>query len=401
MANAYRELFKAPGSVAFSITGFFARMPISMISIGILTMFAVEGINYTTAGYVSASYVFANAIITPQISRLADEYGQARVARPAVLISSISLCCLLIAAHYHAPVYTMILAAVLTGFMPSFGSFVRTRWSQLYHGSNLLRSAFAFESIADEVIFMVGPIIAIEFTNRFFPAAGPLSAAVIMLVAGWFFTLQKSTEPVARGRTKQGSHSVIFLLPIQLLFILLFCVGTIFGTAEISAVALAKSLGETNYTALPLVVYALGSFIAGIIYGTVPTRMKLSKQLIVAVFVAAVTTLPLLMVSNLWDLSIVLFIAGAACSPTIIICMSLIDAIVPPEKLTESMSWGTTGMAMGVATGAALSGRLIDAFSTESGFYISIVGGFLALLFACLGRRVLRTRTTMLNLLDI
>ncbi|WLT08049.1 hypothetical protein RAM19_08055 [Bartonella apihabitans] len=171
MANIYRELFRKPGTVAFSVTGVFARIPISMISIGIMTMFAIEGLDYATAGLVSASYVLSNALITPQISKLADEYGQARVARPALFISFLSLCGLLIAAHYKAPLFILIIAAILIGFMPSFGSFVRTRWSQLYHGSPLLRSAFAYESIVDELIFMVGPIIAIELTNHLFPAA--------------------------------------------------------------------------------------------------------------------------------------------------------------------------------------------------------------------------------------
>lgn len=397
MANVYRELFKARGSLAFSMTGLLARVPIAMISIGIMTMFAVKGVNYTTAGYVSASYVLANAIITPQISRLSDEYGQARVARPAMLISFLALCGLLVGVHYHAPLFVLIIAAIFTGFMPSFGSFVRTRWSLLYHGSPLLRSAFAFESIVDELIFMIGPIIAIELTYRLFPAAGPLAAAVIMLVAGWIFTLQKSTEPLAHGKRTKGATSVLRLFPIQLLTLIMFSVGTIFGTAEISAVAIAKSLQQTDYTALPLVVYAAGSFIAGIIYGALPARMPLAKQLILAVTIAAVTTLPLLLVSNLWNLSVVLFVAGAACSPTIIIAMSLVDTIVPPEKLTEGMSWGTTGMAMGVAVGAALSGQLIDAFTPESGFYISIIGGFFALFLTIVGRNFLKAKSVLKN----
>lgn len=401
MANAYREIFRAPGAVAFSLTGLLARAPISMISIGLMTMFAAKGDSYGNAGYVAASYVLANAIITPQISRLADRYGQAKVARPATLISVTSLCCLLLAAHYGAPLYVLIFAAVMTGFMPSFGSFVRTRWSKLYRGSPLLRSAFAYESIVDELIFMVGPIIAIELTTRFFPSAGPLAAAIILLVGCWFFTAQKSTEPVAHGNNTNGSSSVIRLFSIQILAVMLFCIGTIFGTAEITAVALARSLGQSAFTALPLVAYALGSFIAGIVYGALPTRMALPRQLLLSVVIAAITTLPLLLVSDLWSLTIVLFIAGAACSPTIIICMSLVETIVPAEKLTEGMSWAITGMAVGVATGAALSGQLIDAFKPESGFYVSMVGGGVALLIALVGQKYLKPKTIIHDLTDL
>lgn len=38
MANLYGLLFTAPGSVAFSVAGFVARMPLSMAGVGIITM---------------------------------------------------------------------------------------------------------------------------------------------------------------------------------------------------------------------------------------------------------------------------------------------------------------------------------------------------------------------------
>ena len=38
LLSAYREIFAAPGSVAFSAAGFVARLPIAMIGIGIVTM---------------------------------------------------------------------------------------------------------------------------------------------------------------------------------------------------------------------------------------------------------------------------------------------------------------------------------------------------------------------------
>ena len=40
MANPYREIFRAPGSLAFCAAGLIARMPISMTGIGIITLLA-------------------------------------------------------------------------------------------------------------------------------------------------------------------------------------------------------------------------------------------------------------------------------------------------------------------------------------------------------------------------
>ena len=38
MANPYLELFKTPGSLAFTLAGLLARLALPMIGIGIITM---------------------------------------------------------------------------------------------------------------------------------------------------------------------------------------------------------------------------------------------------------------------------------------------------------------------------------------------------------------------------
>ena len=79
MANPYREIFRAPGSLAFCAAGLIARMPISMTGIGIITLLAQLRGSYWLAGAVAATFALAMALIAPQISRWVDRYGQRRV----------------------------------------------------------------------------------------------------------------------------------------------------------------------------------------------------------------------------------------------------------------------------------------------------------------------------------
>ena len=65
--------------------------------------------------------------------------------------------------------------------------------------------------------------------------------------------------------------------------------------------------------------------------------------------------------------------------------MTLIENIVPPNKLTEGMSWAGTSMATGTSVSAALSGHLIDQYGIMSGFYVGISAAILSLVFAFLG----------------
>lgn len=395
MANPYKEIFQAPGSIAFSVSGLIARSPMAMISVGLVTMLSMIGDSYGTAGYIAATYVIANALIAPQLARLADRHGQIIVALIGAGIAVTALCLLLIAALNHMPLWLLLILAAFVGFIPSFGAFVRARWSRLYSGTPLLRSAFAFESIVDEMIFIIGPIIAIFLTTHFFPAAGPLAAAGLLLVGTLLFAMQTKTAPKPMARSKETHSPVITNPQIILLILILLAVGIIFGAVEVGAVAYADSFGVKQYAFVPLVTYATGSFIAGIIYGALKTRMPLHRQFLYLVIFIAVATLPLLLVFNLWSFSVVLFIAGVACSPTIIVSMALVEAILPAARLTEGMTWAVTGLSIGVAIGTVIAGRLIDAYNAETGFRFSIVAGFIALALTLAGYRFLKIKSTM------
>ena len=67
MRNPYSEIFQAPGAKAFSAAGFLARMPLSMITLGIVTMLSETHGEYWLAGAVSATFALASGLIAPQV----------------------------------------------------------------------------------------------------------------------------------------------------------------------------------------------------------------------------------------------------------------------------------------------------------------------------------------------
>ena len=56
--------------------------------------------------------------------------------------------------------------------MPSMPAMVRARWSALYRDQPLLRTAFALESVLDEVTLIVGPPLAVGLSVAWFPRRG-------------------------------------------------------------------------------------------------------------------------------------------------------------------------------------------------------------------------------------
>ncbi|WP_186420931.1 MFS transporter [Bosea sp. CS1GBMeth4] len=385
MPNPYREIFRAPGTIGFSAAGFIARMPFSMVTIGIVTMLSQARGEYWLAGGVAATFALANAVVAPQISRLVDRHGQSRVLVPATLGTLLALAGLMLATRFEAPAWVLFAFAGLAGVAPSMMAMVRARWTEIYRDTPHLRTAFAFESVVDEVIFMIGPVVAIGLSVVWFPEAGPLAATILLAVGMALFLAQRGTEPPVHPQGADSGRSAIRLVPVQIIALLMVALGMVFGTAEVTAVAFAEAQGNKAAASLALASYAAGSFLTGLVFGALRLRLALATQLLLAIGLAAATTLPLLIVSSLWMLGIVLFIAGASISPTIIVAMALVERHAPPSKLTEGITWVMTGMGIGMALGSALSGWLIDLHGARSGFFVSVAGGFSALAIVALG----------------
>lgn len=130
MPNPYALIFSVPGSKGFSSAAFIGRLPIAMAPIGIVAMLSQTHGDYWLAGAVSATFALANAVIAPQLSRLVDRYGQARIAAPATAISALAFLGLVVAVNQQWPIWTLFVFALLGAFMPSLSAMVRARLPQ-------------------------------------------------------------------------------------------------------------------------------------------------------------------------------------------------------------------------------------------------------------------------------
>ncbi|MDA3644465.1 MFS transporter [Saccharopolyspora indica] len=384
MANPYRELFSAPGSLAFAAAGLVARIPVPMTGIGIIAMLAQMRGDYGLAGAVSAAFTLSTALIAPQVSRLVDRVGQGRVLLPVTGISVASLGALLLCARYGAPVWTLFAFAVPAGFMPSMAAMVRARWSELYRDSPRLHTAFSLESVVDELTFVIGPALSVSLCTALFPEAGPLVAAVLLAVGVLLFVAQRRTEPVVVPAAEVTRGSAIEGGAVKLLVLVLLAGGVIVGTVDVVSVAFAEHLGQPAAAGIVVAVYALGSGLSGLVFGMRRLTVPLPRLLLVFTAGTALTTLPMLVVGGIPALSVTVFFAGIFFAPTMIVVMGMVEEFVPAGKLTEGMTWAITGLNIGVALGAAAAGQAIDAFGVQGGFVIATSAGGLTFLVALL-----------------
>ncbi len=228
------------------------------------------------------------------------------------------------------------------------------------------------------LVYICGPVFGIGLSVGLFPEAGVLASAAFLAVGTALFVVQKSTEPKVDPHRVRGGGSVMRLLPMWFLVVLCAGMGVIFGTAEVSVVAFSEALGNKGAATYILSAYAAGSFVVGIVFGALKFKSSLARRLLFASLVAAVTTLPMPFVDSLWGLTAVIFLAGAAISPTFISAMTLIERIVPSSQVTEGITYAMTGMSIGFAAGSSLAGWTIDAYGASNGFWVAVAGGALA-----------------------
>jgi len=379
MANPYRELFKAPGARNFVLAGMIARMPISMTGIGVITMLSQLKGGYALAGAVAATFALATAFCAPQVSRLVDRYGQRNILPVSALIGGGALLMLLLCTRLQAPTWTLFIFAALAGCMPSMSAMVRARWTEIYRGQPQLQTAYALESVLDEVCFIVGAPLSVGLCVTLFPEAGPLAGLLMLAIGVTAFVAQRSTEPTVHPHEEHHQGSIIRSTDMQLLLLLMMAMGVIVGVIDVVSVAFAQQQGQPAAASIVLSVYGIGSFLSGIAFGAMRSKLPLPQLFLYGGVATAVTTLPLLLASNIFGLSVAVFVAGLFFSPTLIVAMALIERIVPPAKLTEGLTWLVTGLSIGVAMGAAGAGVLVDAFGARSGFWLAIAAGAVVL----------------------
>jgi MFS family permease len=399
-----------------------ARLPMSMISLGIVLAINHLYGDWTSAGTLSAVYVLAAAVATPIFARLFDRYGQRTVGRIALPLSALSLAAFAGAVLVRFPLWSLYLIAIFMGLTQfSFGALVRTRWTWVLrrkkangegYDPRLLSTAYSFESAIDELIYVIGPVFATFLATAVHPVS-QLFVPLAALIGGGtvFFALRSAAAPAitlepvdveASSRTyaptvvgetvaqederHQRSHSrrspVAMLrsfgkhtalgFPGMILLIVSFTVFSMsFSAYDVVLVAMTKAAGEEYIVGVVMATFAGGSMVGALIYGSRQWRGSLWVRYVLCLTVLTLGFLAFTFVrSNLVALCVAQFLTGLFVSPTFATCNMIIEDSVPGIYLTEGLSWLSTSSALGSSVGSTLAGIFIDRLGVDAGFSI-------------------------------
>jgi MFS family permease len=387
MLGAYRQVLRVPGAVAFAGAGLIARFPLSMQTLGTVLLVADATGSYALAGAVSAALALAQALFGPVLGRLVDRHGQAEVLLPALVAHTAGAAALIAFATSGLPDWTLFPAAALWGgSFAQAGSLVRARWAHALGGSPLLPTAFSLESVLDEVVFVVGPVLVTTLATQLAPAAG--------VAAAWAFAAAGSLTLASLRRTQPPAHpvagrepSALRLAGLRVMIVVGLAIGGIFGSIEVATVAFTDERGAPGAAGIVLALLAFGSLLSGLGYGTVSWRTPPARRFVLGVGLLALVTVPLLAAGTVPVLAVLVFLAGFAISPALIAGFALLEQVVPAVSRTEGLTWFSTGLGLGVALAASIAGQVVDATGARAAFGVTVAAGGLAALIALAGAR--------------
>ncbi|MFE6158573.1 MFS transporter [Streptomyces sp. NPDC056486] len=379
----YGQLLRTRGAWTFLLPGFAARQPFAMLTISIVLLVQHTTGSYGVAGAVSAVTGVSMAVFAPFGGKLADRFGQRAVLVPGVLVHTVSVLALTMLALSDAPLWALFVAAVPTGAsQPQISPMVRARWGVKLQDSPLAGTAAAFESVTDELTFVLGPLFATALCTTIDPAAGLFTEAGLTLVGGLLFAAQKSTQPKPASRDEHArvEHVSALRIPgVRVLIATFLGIGAVFGGMQVSLAAFTESIGEPGLNGVLYGTFAAGNMLSGLICGAIVWKIAPQRRLLVGY--SALT----LMASGLWAAHSVVLLAGlgllvgVCIAPALITGYTLVDRLVDPTGRTEAFTWLTGAVALGQAAAVTVAGQLEDRFWDGAGFLVPLGGTALAL----------------------
>ncbi|KUN98010.1 MFS transporter [Streptomyces caeruleatus] len=393
----YGQLLRTRGAWTFLLPGFAARQPFAMLTISIVLLVQHTTGSYGAAGAAAAVTGVSMALFAPYSGRLADRYGQRAVLLPGVVVHVLSGLTLTALALTEAPLWALFVAAVPTGAsVPQIGPMVRARWGVKLQGSPLMTTAAAFESVTDELTFVVGPLLATALCTAVDPAAGLVTEAALTLLGGLLFAAQKSTQPsvAVAGHARVEHVSALRVPGVRVLIVTFLGIGSVFGGMQVSLAAFTESIGEPGLNGVLYGTFAAGNMLSGVVCGAIAWKVAPQRRLLVGYAALALAA------SGLWAAHSVLVLAGLGLlvgmciAPALITGYTLVESLVPAGARTEAFTWLTGAVALGQAAAVTVAGQLEDRFWGGAGFLVPMGGTLLALatLVALRSRLVARPR---------
>jgi hypothetical protein len=223
----------------------------------------------------------------------------------------------------------------------------------------------AYESAADEIIFVFGPVIVGLLATTLNPAAPVIGAAVLGLVFVTAFALhptaRTSTGSAAERRAEQAPARELFRARVLAPVVGALGMGLFFGAMLTSLTAFMAERGVPEQAGLVYGAMGIGSAALALGVALFPARFTLAARWLTfaAILVAGTVALPF--VGSVAAMAICLLVIGVGIGPTLVTQYSLAAAFSPRGRSATVMTMLGSAIVVGQSAASALTGHVAEA----------------------------------------
>jgi MFS family permease len=390
MVAKYRAVLSIPGCPRLLTSALLGRLPQGMSSLAVLLLVRAATHSYAAAGIAVGASAFATAAGSPLQGRLVDGHGRVRVLLPVAVGQFAALVALVVAAHARAPGAALIaLAGVAGGSQPAIAPSVRALLRDVAPDTEVRETAYALDSVSQELIWITGPLIVAVVVALSSPSGALLAAGGVCLIGTALFV----SSPLARRRRRAaaaGGGRALAIPELRMLLGPLALMGMSIGTVEVGIPSLALHAGSRPSAGLLLALWSVGSLSGGLWYGSRSFRRPLAERFGLLMLAAAVCTAPLIAARTIPEGLLCSLVAGLAIAPAFSCLYALVGRAVTAGAETEAFTWAASALIVGLAAGSALGGLAIGAAGVSGPFVLGCAASLAAagLALRAGGRRV-------------
>ncbi|GAA4737219.1 MFS transporter [Modestobacter marinus] len=381
--SASTELIRHAGFSYFPLA-FIARLPFAMMTVGVLTLVVAERGSVTLGGLNSAAAGLGTALVGPLLGAAADRLGQRRVLVPVGLVNATLLGVFPFVVAGATPALGLLALSVLIGASaPQIAPMSRTRLVAIIKRSirrdqreRVLNSTMAYESAADEMVFIVGPFLVGLLATAIAPWVAIAGASALTFV----FVTRFALHPTGRlhlgtpdAPRLQAPARELARFPLLTVIAGTLGIGFFFGATLTSLTGFLAADGDGDRAGLLYGVMGIGSAALALGTAAFPARFGLrarwlvfgSLMLAAAIAYASARSEPALIVA--------LAVLGCGIGPTLVTQYSLAATLSPTGRSATTMTMLGSAVVVGQAVSSAVTGVVVDRLGADTALALPAV----------------------------
>lgn len=385
---SYATVLRTPHATRTFGAALLGRLSYGMVSLSLMLAVNASTGSYSVAGAVMAVFGATSVFLSPARAALIDRYGPRRVPPPLAGLYAVLLAALAYATwRPGAPALLLgVLTAAAGASTPPLGPVMRTLWSDLVADRELLRRAYSLDGVAEELLFVSGPLLVGLVVKSAPPAAGVAISAALVFVG----TLALVSSPAVRGRgaaapehTTAGTdvppagRRLLGIGGLRRAVLVTAAVGLCLGGLDLLVVAFAEQRHQSGAVSWVLAALSAGSAVGGLAYGAVSWRASNRVRLPLLAVGLGATLVGAGLSPNVYVLVVVTAVAGLFIAPALTTAYLIADESVGAGSRTQAGAWVNTAINAGSSVGVAVVGLLVDHLSPAVCFAVAAVPALL------------------------